>query len=85
VFLQAAQQQLQQQLAAAEQLAAEVEQLKSENLEAWRVRYELEGQMAATKASLEGLQRQGSSMHKVRLRQGRVSLNLSMSYVHHLV
>jgi hypothetical protein len=26
--------------------------------------------MAATKASLEGLQRQGSSMHRVRLRQG---------------
>jgi hypothetical protein len=24
------------------------------------------GQMAATKASLEGMQRQGSSMHKVR-------------------
>ncbi|WIA19757.1 hypothetical protein OEZ85_005673 [Tetradesmus obliquus] len=61
---QAAQQQLQQQLAAAEQLAADVEQLKSENLEAWRVKYELEGQMAATKATLEGLQRQGSSMHK---------------------
>ncbi|KAF6259988.1 P-loop containing nucleoside triphosphate hydrolase protein [Scenedesmus sp. NREL 46B-D3] len=61
---QAAQQQLQQQLAAAEQLAAEVEQLKGENLEAWRVKYELEGQMAATKASLEGMQRQGSSMHK---------------------
>jgi hypothetical protein len=65
LFLQAAQQQMQQQLAAAEQLAAEVEQLKSENLEAWRVKYELEGQMAATKASLEGMQRQGSSMHKV--------------------
>jgi hypothetical protein len=63
---QAAQHQLQQQLAAAEQLAADVEQLKSENLEAWRVKYELEGQMAATKATLEGLQRQGSSMHKVR-------------------
>jgi hypothetical protein len=30
------------------------------------VKYELEGQMAATKATLEGLQRQGSSMHKVR-------------------
>lgn len=63
---QAAQQQLQQQLAAQEQLAAEVEQLKTENLEAWKLKYELEGQMAAYKASLEGLQRQGSCMHKVR-------------------
>ncbi len=54
-------------MAAAEQLAAEVEQLKSENLDAWKVKYELESQMAAYKANLEGLQRQGSCMQKVNI------------------
>jgi len=65
-LLQAQQQHVQQQLAAAQQLTQEVEALKQENLEAWRIKYELESQMAAYKANLEGMQRQGSSMQKVR-------------------
>lgn len=63
--LQAAQKQLEQQVAAAQQLSTEVEQLKQENLEAWQMKYELESQMAAYKANLDGMQRQGGCMQKV--------------------
>jgi hypothetical protein len=43
----------------------QVEQLKSENLEAWQTKYALEGEMAAAKAQLEGWQQQSSSMQQV--------------------
>lgn len=65
LVLQAAQKQLEQQVEAAQQLSLEVEQLKNENLEAWKVKYDLESQMAAYKASLDGMQRQGSGIKKV--------------------
>lgn len=80
-LLQAAQKQLEQQVAAAEQLTAEVEQLKSENLEAWQLKYELEGQTAAYKANLEGMQRQGSCMQKVSRLPGDSSQSLSTRHV----
>jgi cell division protein FtsB len=67
-FLQAAQRQLQQQLEAAEQLQQDVEQLKTENLETWQQKYELEGQLATARANIEGMQGQASSMQKVRMR-----------------
>jgi septal ring factor EnvC (AmiA/AmiB activator) len=66
--LQAAQRQLQQQLEAAEQLQQDIEQLKTENLETWQQKYELEGQLATARANMEGMQGQASSMQKVRMR-----------------
>ena len=63
--LQAAQRQLQQRLDAAEQLQEDIEQLKTENLEAWRQRYELESQLATVRANMDGMQGQACSMQKV--------------------
>lgn len=63
----AAQRQLQQRLEAAEQLQQDVESLKSENLEAWRQKYDLEGQLATLRANMEGMQGQAGSMQQVRL------------------
>jgi hypothetical protein len=63
--LQAAQRQLQQQLQAAEQLQQDIEALKTENLEAWRQKYELESQLATVRATMEGMQGQACSMQKV--------------------
>lgn len=65
LVVQAAQRQLQQQLEAAEQLQQDVEQLKTENLETWQQKYELEGQLATARANMEGMQGQASSMQKV--------------------
>lgn len=64
-MLQAAQRQLQQQLQAAEQLQQDIEALKTENLEAWRQKYELESQLATVRATMEGMQGQACSMQKV--------------------
>lgn len=47
-----------------------MEALKSENLEAWQTKYELEGEMAAMKAAVEGAQQQHGSLLEVR--QGRL-------------
>jgi len=64
-FLQAAQRQLQQQLESAQQLQEDIEQLKTENLEAWQQKYELEKELATCKANLEGMQGESHSMHQV--------------------
>lgn len=64
--MQAAQRQLQQRLEVAEQLQQDFETLKTENLEAWQQKYELEGQLTTARANMEGMQGQASSMQKVR-------------------
>jgi hypothetical protein len=43
-----------------------MEVLKAENLEAWRVKYALEAEVAGVKAQLDGMARQGDSLHQVR-------------------
>ncbi|KAF8062937.1 KIN14Q [Scenedesmus sp. PABB004] len=48
----------------AEALRGEVEALKGENLEAWRVKYELERQLADAAAAAEGLQREGAAVRQ---------------------
>lgn len=63
--LQAAQRQLQQRLDAAEQLQQDIDALKTENLEAWRQKYEVEGQLATARANMQGLQGQTASMQQV--------------------
>lgn len=63
--VQAAQRQLQQQIDAAEQLQQDMEALKTENLEAWRQKYDLEGQLAAARANMEGMRGQAESMQQV--------------------
>lgn len=63
--LQAAQRQLQQQIDAAEQLQADMEALKTENLEAWRQKYDLEGQLAAARANMDSMRGQAESMQQV--------------------
>jgi len=57
---------LQTQLHAASQLYSEVDQLKCENLEVWRVKYELERQLAASQAHADGLQHANSAIRQVR-------------------
>jgi YD repeat-containing protein len=70
--VQAAQRQLQQQIDAAEQLQQDMEALKTENLEAWRQKYDLEGQLAAARANMEGMRGQADSMQQVGLCSGCV-------------
>lgn len=77
--LQAAQRQLQQRLEAVEQLQQDVESLKSENLEAWRQKYDLEGQLATVRANMEGMQGQAGSMQQVRLPDSQRDRQVTLS------